>query len=49
MIHAAEPPATLAAEAVARATLRAVQAARSITTAEGLHLPGLADGDWRCA
>ena len=41
--------ATLAAEAVARATLRAVQAARSITTAEGLHLPGLADGDWRCA
>jgi L-aminopeptidase/D-esterase-like protein len=38
--------ATLAAEAVARATLRAVKAARSITTAEGLHLPGLADGDW---
>ena len=41
--------ATLAAEAVARATLRAVQAARSITTAEGLHLPGLADGALHCA
>ncbi|MDQ1259722.1 MAG: hypothetical protein QG643_1546 [Pseudomonadota bacterium] len=38
--------ATLAAEAVARATLRAVQAAHSITTAEDLHLPGLADGAW---
>jgi L-aminopeptidase/D-esterase-like protein len=29
----------LAAEATARATVRAVRAARSITTAEGLHLP----------
>ncbi|WP_311220595.1 MULTISPECIES: P1 family peptidase [unclassified Acidovorax] len=37
--------ATMAAEVTARATLRAVQAARSITTAEGLHLPALAD--WR--
>ena len=35
--------ATMAAEAVARATVRAVQAARSITTANGLALPGLAD------
>ncbi|MFT3811907.1 MAG: P1 family peptidase [Acidovorax sp.] len=35
--------ATMAAEAVARATVRAVQAARSITTAGGLALPGLAD------
>ena len=33
----------MAAEAVARATVRAVQMARSITTAEGLVLPGLAD------
>jgi L-aminopeptidase/D-esterase-like protein len=33
----------MAAEAVARATVRAVQMARSITTAEGLNLPGLAD------
>ena len=33
----------MAAEATARATLRAVQAARGITTAEGLHLPCLAD------
>ena len=31
--------ATMAAEATARATLRAVQMARSITTAEGLYLP----------
>ncbi|MDT0138138.1 P1 family peptidase [Acidovorax sp. PRC11] len=30
---------TMAAEATARATLRAVLAARSLTTAEGLHLP----------
>lgn len=35
--------AALAAEATARATLRAVQAAQSITTAQGLNLPGLAD------
>ena len=35
--------ATLAAEATARATLRAVQMARSITTAEGLVLPAWAD------
>ena len=34
--------ATMAAEAVARATVRAALAARSITTAEGLHLPGYA-------
>ena len=33
----------LAAEATARATLRAVQAARSITTPEGLHLPSVED------
>jgi len=33
----------LAAEATARATLRAVQAARSITTPEGLHLPCMHD------
>ena len=33
----------MAAEAVARATVRAVQRARSITTAEGLEIPGLAD------
>ncbi len=39
--------AAMAAEAVAQATVRAVQAARSITTAEGLVLPGLAD--WRQA
>ena len=31
--------ATMAAEATARATLRAVQMARAITTAEGLYLP----------
>ncbi len=35
--------ATMAAEATARATARAVQAARSVTTAEGLYLPGMAD------
>ena len=35
--------ATLAAEATARATLRAVQMARSITTVEGLVLPAWAD------
>ena len=35
--------AALAAEVTARATLRAVQAARSITTSEGLHLPSMAD------
>ena len=35
--------ATLAAEATARATLRAVQMARSTTTAEGLVLPAWAD------
>ena len=35
--------ATMAAEAVARATVRAVRAARTLTTAEGLHLPGWAD------
>lgn len=35
--------ATMAAEATARATLRAVQAARTITTAEGLVLPAMAD------
>ncbi|MBO9680178.1 MAG: P1 family peptidase [Acidovorax sp.] len=35
--------ATMAAEAVARATVRAVQAAQSITTSNGLTLPGLAD------
>ncbi|NMM77484.1 peptidase S58 [Acidovorax sp. SRB_14] len=35
--------ATMAAEATARATLRAVQAARSLTTHEGLHLPCMAD------
>ncbi len=34
--------ATLAAEAVARATVRAVWLARSLRTAEGLYLPGLA-------
>lgn len=33
----------MAAEATARATLRAVQMARSLTTAEGLHLPCMAD------
>ena len=38
--------ATMAAEAVARATLRAVQAARSVTTPQGLHLPGLGDATW---
>ena len=36
--------ATMATEAVARATLRAVLMARSLTTAEGLHLPGCAQG-----
>ncbi|GKT00268.1 P1 family peptidase [Acidovorax sp. SUPP3434] len=35
--------ATMAAEAVARATLRAVQAAQSLTTHEGLYLPSAAD------
>ncbi|WP_027994948.1 P1 family peptidase [Simplicispira psychrophila] len=35
--------ATMAAEATARATLRAVQAARTITTAEGLVLPAMVD------
>ncbi len=39
--------AAMAAEAVARATLRAVQNARSLTTEQGLHLPGLADGPWQ--
>ncbi|ABM32389.1 P1 family peptidase [Paracidovorax citrulli] len=34
---------TMAAEATARATLRSVLAARSLTTAEGLHLPCAAD------
>ncbi len=34
---------TLAAEATARATLRAVLAAQSITTPEGLHLPAAVD------
>ena len=33
----------LSAEATARAVLRAVQAAQTITTAEGLHLPCMAD------
>ena len=36
--------ATMATEAVARATLRAVLMARSLTTTEGLHLPGCAQG-----
>jgi L-aminopeptidase/D-esterase-like protein len=35
--------ATMAAVATARATLRAVQAARTLTTPEGLHLPCAAD------
>ena len=35
--------AAMAAEATARATLRAVQMARSLTTAEGLFLPCMAD------
>ncbi|WP_119966284.1 P1 family peptidase [Simplicispira lacusdiani] len=35
----------MAAEATARATLRAVRAARGITTAEGLHLPAMTDLD----
>ena len=35
--------AAMAAEATARATLRAVLAARSLTTHEGLHLPCMAD------
>lgn len=35
--------ATMAAEAVARATVRAVQAAHSVATSNGLALPGLAD------
>ncbi len=35
--------ATMAAEATARATVRAVQATRSVTTAEGLYLPAMAD------
>ena len=33
----------MAAEATARATVRAVQAARSVTTADGLYLPAMAD------
>lgn len=39
--------ATMAAEAVACATVRAVQAARSIATSNGLALPGLAD--WKAS
>lgn len=35
--------AAMAAEATARATLRAVQAARSLTTPQGLYLPAMAD------
>ena len=35
--------ATMAAEATARATVRAVQAARSVTTGDGLYLPAMAD------
>ena len=35
--------ATMAAEATARATVRAVQAARSVTTADGLCRPAMAD------
>ena len=35
--------ATMAAEATALATVRAVQAARSVTTAYGLYLPAMAD------
>ena len=35
--------ATMAAEATARATLRAVQAARTLTTVDGLHLPCAGD------
>ncbi|MDD2547033.1 MAG: P1 family peptidase [Burkholderiaceae bacterium] len=35
--------AAMAAEATALATVRAVRAARSLTTAEGLYLPGMAD------
>ena len=35
--------ATMAAEATARATVRAVQAARSVTTADGLYLPAMTD------
>ena len=35
--------ATMATEATARATVRAVQAARSVTTADGLYLPAMAD------
>ncbi|MDA8456402.1 P1 family peptidase [Acidovorax sp. GBBC 3334] len=35
--------ATMAAEATARATLRAVLAARALTTSDGLHLPCAAD------
>ena len=35
--------ATMAAEATARATARAVQAARSVTTGDGLYLPAMAD------
>ena len=46
-IHAQHPGmlvlATMAAEAVARATVRAVLAARTLTTAAGLLLPCLAD------
>ena len=46
-VHAQHPGmmvlATMAAEAVARATVRAVLAARTLTTAMGLVLPGCAD------
>ncbi len=41
--------AAMAAEATARATLRAVQAAQSLTTPQGLHLPALADWQARKA
>ncbi len=48
--RSAPPPMTLlgvlAAEATARAVLRAVRAARGVTVG-GLHLPGLADGEAR--
>ena len=37
------PLAPMAAEATARATVRAVQAARSVTTGDGLYLPAMAD------
>ena len=41
--------AAMAAEATARATLRAVQAAQSLTTSHGLHLPAMADWPPRSA